>query len=117
MKTENKSALSRLLAIFSDNFGLSRTVSFVVVCFISLVTFLAIYWFIHSAPPRVVTITTGPEGSVFWRNATNYLQILARNGVKLKILTSAGSLENLQRLENPASGVDIGFVQAGFRTD
>jgi TRAP-type uncharacterized transport system substrate-binding protein len=113
MKIERKSALSLLLAIFSDNFGLSRTVSLVVVCFISLVTFLTIYWFIHSAPPRVVTITTGPEGSVFWRNATNYLQILARNGVKLKILTSEGSLENLQRLENLASGVDIGFVQGG----
>ena len=113
MKIERKSTLSRLLAIFSDNFGLSRTVSLVVVCFISLVMFLAIYWFIHSAPPRVITITTGPEGSVFWRNATNYLQIMARNGVKLKILTSEGSLENLQRLENPASGVDIGFVQGG----
>ncbi len=39
--------------------------------------------------------------------------ILARSGIKLKILPSAGSLENLKRLGNPAFRVDIGFVQAG----
>jgi TRAP-type uncharacterized transport system substrate-binding protein len=114
MTKEGKSVLSRLLAIFSDNFGLSRIVSLVVVCFISLVTFLAIYWFIHSAPPRLLTITTGPAGSTFERNAERYRDILALNGVTLKILPSEGSLENLQRLENPASGVDIGFVQGGL---
>jgi len=113
MKTERKFSVSRVLALFSDNFGLSRTWSLVVVCFISLVTCFAIYWFIHSAPPRHLTITSGPPGSIFERNAKAYRVILARNGVTLKILPSQGSLENLQRLENPASGVDIGFVQGG----
>ena len=113
MKTERKFSVSRVLALFSDNFGLSRTWSLVVVCFISLVTCFAIYWFIHSAPPRHLTITSGPPGSIFERNAKAYRVILARNGVTLKILPSQGSLENLQRLEDLASGVDIGFVQGG----
>jgi len=113
MNIERKFNFSRVLAIFSDNFGLSRSLSLVLVCFISLVTCLAIYWFVHSAPPRVLTLTSGPLGSTFDRNAQKYREILARNGVTLKILPSQGSFENLQRLEDPASHVDIGFVQGG----
>ena len=36
--------------------------------------------------------------------------------MKLKILTSNGSLENLQRLSDPSSHVDVGVVQAGIST-
>ena len=114
MKTDRKFSVSRVLALFSDNFGFSRTWSIVVVCFISLVTGFAIYWFIHSAPPRRLTITSGPPGSIFEKNAEKYRDILASNGVTLKILPSQGSLENLQRLEDPAARVDIGFVQGGI---
>jgi TRAP-type uncharacterized transport system substrate-binding protein len=39
---------------------------------------------------------------------------LARQGVKLKILPSEGSLENLQRLDDPSFHVDVGFVQGGI---
>jgi TRAP-type uncharacterized transport system substrate-binding protein len=113
MKTDYKSGFTRAVTIFSDNFGLNRALSALAVCFICLVTFSAIFWFIHSAPPRVLTITSGPPGSTFERNAEKYRDILARNGVKLKIVPSQGSLENLQRLEKPGSGVDIGFVQGG----
>lgn len=113
MKTKRKSSLSRIVSIFTENFGLSWSLSLIVVCFISLVTCFAVYWFFHSAPPRILTITSGPAGSTFERNAEKYRGILARNGVTLEILPSQGSLENLQRLENPASRVDIGFVQGG----
>jgi TRAP-type uncharacterized transport system substrate-binding protein len=113
MKTERKSGLSRIVSIFTENFGLSWSLSLVVVCFISLVTCFAVYWFIHSAPPRILTITSGPPGSTFERNAGKYRTILARNGVTLNIIPSQGSLENLQRLESPTSRVDVGFVQGG----
>ena len=113
MNKDRTYSLSKVLALFTENFGLSRALSLVVVCFISLVVCLAIYWFIHSAPPRLLTITSGPPGSTFERNAEKYRTILARNGVTLKILPSQGSLENLQRLETPSSGVDVGFVQGG----
>jgi TRAP-type uncharacterized transport system substrate-binding protein len=113
MKTERKSGLSRIVSIFTENFGLSWSLSLVVVCFISLVTCFAVYWFIHSAPPRILTITSGPPGSTFERNAGKYRAILARNGVTLNIIPSQGSLENLQRLESPTSRVDVGFVQGG----
>ena len=45
MKTERKFNPSRVVSIFTENFGLSWTLSLVVVCFISLVTCFAVFWF------------------------------------------------------------------------
>jgi TRAP-type uncharacterized transport system substrate-binding protein len=68
---------------------------------------------IQPAPPDTLTITAGPPGSSFWNSAQRYKAILARNGVTLKVLPSAGSMENLQRLSDPNASVDVGFVQSG----
>ena len=114
MKMEDDFGFARLLTLCSEYFGLSRWLSFVVVCLTAGMIGFAVFWFVHSAPPRVLTITAGPAGSTFELNAEKYRAILARNGVTLKILPSQGSFENLQRLENPASHADIGFVQGGI---
>lgn len=105
--------LSQVLSTFTELFGLSRTVAIAAVLFIVVVVAAAVYWSIHSAPPRTLIITSGPPGSSFERFATNYRAIMASNGVTLKILPSGGSIENLQRLSDPAFRVDIGFVQTG----
>src|SRR4029077_10507644 len=60
-----------------------------------------------------IVITAGPAGSSFPLHAARYRKIMARNGVKLEILASRGSLENLQRLATPGFAVDVGFVQGG----
>lgn len=73
-------------------------------------------WFIDPAPPDTITITTGPEKSIFQTTAEKYRITLARNGVKLRILPSLGSLENLSRLSDPSFRVDVGFVQGGVST-
>ena len=73
----------------------------------------AAYWFMRPAPPNTLTITTGPDGSTFRINAEKYKKILARNGVKLKIVPSKGSLENLNRLLDPSFKVDVGFRPRG----
>jgi TRAP-type uncharacterized transport system substrate-binding protein len=70
--------------------------------------------FVRPAPPGTITMASGPEGSSLWNYAEQYRKILARNGVKLKILPSAGALDNLKRLSDPKSDVDIGFVQGGL---
>lgn len=68
---------------------------------------------IQPAPPDTLTITAGPPGSSFWNAAERYKAILARNGVKLKVLPSAGSIQNLERLSDPNASIDVGFVQSG----
>jgi len=67
-----------------------------VIILISLTALLTVFLFFHFAPPRTIIITSGPEGSVFKTVAEKYAEILARNGVKLKILPSEGSIENLK---------------------
>lgn len=76
----------------------------------------ALLHFVHSAPPRTLTITSGPKGSNFESIAQRYGRILAKNGIKLNVLTSQGSLENLQRMTDPKSHVDIALVQSGVTT-
>ena len=72
-----------------------------------------VVWLVDPAPPRAITISAGPRDSSFMQMAEAYRTILARNGVKLKILESDGSVQNLQRLLDPKSKVDLAFVQGG----
>jgi len=108
-----KSNFSRLLSLFTETFGLGRAAAVGAILLICLATLLGAVLFLKSAPPNTLTITSGPEGSLFRTNAEKYRVILARNGVTLKVLPSQGSLENLERLQNTRFRVDVGFVQGG----
>jgi TRAP-type uncharacterized transport system substrate-binding protein len=70
--------------------------------------------FVQPAPPHTLTMSSGPAGSNFEAIAERYQKILARSRVTLKILPSEGSLDNLNRLADAKSGVDIALVQAGI---
>jgi TRAP-type uncharacterized transport system substrate-binding protein len=70
--------------------------------------------FVSSAPPHTLTISSGPRGSNFESVAQRYSKILARSGVKLNVVPSAGSLENLSRMSDPKARVDIALVQSGL---
>jgi TRAP-type uncharacterized transport system substrate-binding protein len=75
----------------------------------------AVLHFVRPAAPSTVTITTGPDGSSFQRAAERYAKAFAKNGVTLRLRPSNGSLENLRRVADPASDVDLGFVQVGVK--
>ena len=104
---------NRLVGLFTETFGLGRGAALAATAVVLLTVCSAAYLFFHSAPPNTLTISSGPEGSIFEVNAQKYAKVLARSGVKLKILPSHGSEENLARLSNPKSRVEIGFVQCG----
>jgi TRAP-type uncharacterized transport system substrate-binding protein len=65
-------------------------------------------------PPRTITITTGPPGSDYALMGTQYARVLKHSGVNVRLLASAGSGENLTRLNDPRSGVQVGFAQGGL---
>jgi len=69
---------------------------------------------VSPSPPRALTISSGAKGSTFANVAARYGKILARDGIKLNVLESAGSQENLSRLSDAHSGVDIAPVQSGI---
>ncbi len=113
VRETRKIVVNRVQALFMETFGVSSAVSLLAGLLTALVVVFAVFWFFHSAPPHTITITSGPPGSGFDLIALKYQALLKQEGVTLKILPSEGSEENLQRLQNPASGVDVGFVQGG----
>ena len=73
--------------------------------------FLFTYQFVEPAPPSEITIATGSKSGAYYANAKRYHELLARQGIKLTVLETAGSLENIDLL---ASGeADVAFVQGG----
>ena len=73
--------------------------------------FVIAYQFVQPAPPKKITITTGSDSGAYYQFANRYATILARNGITLEVKTSAGSLQNIERLKNDEA--QIGFVQGG----
>jgi len=97
-----------------ETMGMGRAAAISALILIVLVAVLIIFLFIRSAPPKTIVMTSGDENSTFRKVADRYAKVLAKNGVKLVIQNSEGSLENLQRLSNPKYRVDVGFVQSGL---
>ncbi|MES2114742.1 MAG: TAXI family TRAP transporter solute-binding subunit [Pseudomonadota bacterium] len=69
------------------------------------------YFLVDPSPPRQVVLSTGQENSAYEQIGKKYAAALAKHGVKVTLLQSAGSGENLRRLKSGA--VDIAFVQSG----
>jgi TRAP transporter TAXI family solute receptor len=70
--------------------------------------------FVNPAPPKHIVISTSTTEGGYNFFADQYKKILARDGITLELRTSAGATENLARLSNPDSDVDLGFVQDGL---
>lgn len=70
----------------------------------------------ESLPPRTFVMATGVEGGANYELGIRYQEILAREGVKLVLQPTTGSLDNLQRLRDSRSRVSVGFIQGGTTT-
>lgn len=83
---------------------------------LTIIAFIVALRFVSPAPPHKLTMVTGAADSTFARVGERYKKILAREGITLTLLPSEGSVDNLNRLADPKSKVDIGLVQAGLTT-
>lgn len=73
----------------------------------------ALLRFLDPAPPRTLTMTTGSESGGYHQFGLALKERLAQEGLTLELLPSMGSVENLQRLTDPQSTVEVGLVQSG----
>ncbi|HZW37549.1 MAG TPA: TAXI family TRAP transporter solute-binding subunit, partial [Candidatus Deferrimicrobiaceae bacterium] len=111
---ENKKPLSlRRIARFEGISLRDLATTIAPVVLLTAAAISAAWWFVRPAPPDTISIASGPAGSTFRLTAEKYRKILARNGVKMQILPTEGSLENLRKLNDPSVRVDVGFVQGG----
>ncbi len=69
------------------------------------------YWWLDPAPPRRVTLATGPAQSAYDEFGKRYAKALAANGITVTLLESEGSANNLELLRSGRA--DLAFVQGG----
>ena len=85
-----------------------------------LLLLVAGFWlasrFIQPAPPAELYLSSGGEGGAYQLFAARYKAVLARNHIELKEMPSDGAVENLRRLRDGKTRVDVAFVQGGVGT-
>ncbi len=72
------------------------------------------FQFVEPAPPKVVKLSAGNAAGAYYAFALRYKEILARSGITLEVTESAGSVENLSRLNDHASGFKLALMQGGI---
>src|ERR1700739_1036478 len=80
-------------------------------CTIGIVSLILSY--LIPAPPSKVTIGTAFKGASFHLLGQRYREHFPSASVTLELRATEGALENLVLLQNPDSGVQIGFVTGG----
>lgn len=70
-----------------------------------------------SIPQRTVIMSMYPEGSLHAEVAKRYQEILARKGIHLELVPSAGAVESVARLRDPKSGIGVALIPGGITTD
>jgi TRAP transporter TAXI family solute receptor len=69
---------------------------------------------LQPSPYKTIVMSVGNDGGTYHAYALKYSEILARQGVRLELRKSSGSVENYQRLKDPDSDIDLGLVQSGI---
>jgi TRAP-type uncharacterized transport system substrate-binding protein len=72
------------------------------------------YRLVDPLPPRRLAFGAGIAGSGYDTFARSYARILAHDGVDLEIRNTAGAVENLDLLRDPASKVQAALTTVGF---
>jgi TRAP transporter TAXI family solute receptor len=83
--------------------------------------FYMAYSYVRPAPPDHFSIATGSENGAYTHYARQYAKYIEKQGIRLDIVTTDGSIENLSLLDHEENGedndknngVDVAFVQSG----
>src|SRR5262245_34075918 len=76
-------------------------------------TITVVLLLMRPAPPTELVMSTGTADGNYHAYALKYRDILARDGVTLRLWPSGGAMENLRRLADPSAHVDVALVQGG----
>jgi TRAP transporter TAXI family solute receptor len=76
--------------------------------------FIVTYQYIGAPPPQVIAIATGMSDGAYYAFGQQYARLLARDGITLEVIPTAGSVENLELLRT--GKVSLALVQGGAAT-
>ena len=80
---------------------------------VAVLALVVAFHFVEPAPPDRLVMSTGTVDGGYHMFAQRYKEILARDGVTVDLRISAGSQENVSRLLDESSDVQVGFFQGG----
>lgn len=72
---------------------------------------------LRSLPRRTVVMAVYPEGSLNVELVKRYREVLARDGIDLKLAPSAGAVESLAQLRDPKSATTVALIPGGITTE
>jgi TRAP transporter TAXI family solute receptor len=78
---------------------------------VALLGFLVAWRYVEPPPPRQIRIAAGERDGAYHAFATRYADFLAREGIELQVVETAGSVENVRRLRD--GDCDLALVQGG----
>ena len=71
------------------------------------------YYVLDPTPPKKVVLATGVDQGAYAEFGQRYQLLLKTYGIEVELRSTQGAAENLALLRDPASGVDLAFVQGG----
>jgi TRAP-type uncharacterized transport system substrate-binding protein len=72
------------------------------------------FFLLRPTPPRSVAMAIDPQGSFGAELGNRYRELLARDGIELRLVPSAGAVESMARLRDPKAGISIAIVPGGI---
>ena len=69
---------------------------------------------LRPTPPHSVAMAIDPEGSYNAELGKRYREILARDGIDLRLVPSPGAMESVARLRDAKSGISIAIIPGGI---
>lgn len=82
---------------------------------LTVAAFAIAYHFVQPAPPRHIVMATGSKDGVYYYYGRMYRDLMARQGIEVTLLETAGSIANIALLKQDKA--DVAFVQGGTRDD
>ena len=83
---------------------------------IAILAFVIAFYFVDPFPLRSFTIGCGPPEGANFGYAQAYQKILSKEGIRLELRNTAGSVENLKQLGVASGGVEVAFVQGSMKS-
>jgi len=79
----------------------------------ALIIIFGVLWILIPPPPKVIDMATGFPTGLYYQFGERLKAELAQDGVKIDLMATGGSVDNLALLSDPHSNVDFAMVQGG----
>jgi len=95
------------------NWRLVGIAAFVVAVLTAVAIWLT-FSLLRPTPPHSVAMAIDPEGSFSAEVGNRYRELLARDGIELRLVPTAGAVESMARLRDPRSDISIAIIPGGI---